>query len=240
MSELSDRFLSHLISAMSSDANRSESSTELDSHADSPVVGKNVYIIRPTGRKVSVKGFTDQLGAPILVPEVDAAVVYDCEYTGKSVVLVIQNALHLRNMDVNLIPPFMMRLAGLKVDECPKFLAENPSQDSHSIYSTECNFRIPLHLDGIISFFPSRRPSKKELEELDIIELTPNVDLWDPHATIYGEQEYLMINYRGEVKVPEDKNSLRRFIVASMISNTTDPIAFDKAIADLSVTKFGQ
>jgi len=240
VSELSDRFSSHLISAMSSDANRSESSTELDSHADSPVVSKNVYILRPTGRKVSVKGFTDQLGAPILVPVVDAAITYDCEYTGKSVVLVIRNALHLRNMDVNLIPPFMMRLAGLKVDECPKFLAEKPSQDSHSIFSPESNFRIPLHLDGIISFFPSRRPSKKELDELDIIELTPNVDVWDPHATIYGEQEYSMINYRGEVKVPEDRHSPRRFIVASMISNTTDPIAFDKAIADLSAPRLSQ
>ena len=70
--------------------------------------------------------------------------------------------------------------------------------------------------------------------------MAPNVDVWDPHATIYGEQEYSMINYRGEVKVPENKNSLRRFIVASMISNTTDPIAFVKAISDLSAAKFSQ
>lgn len=42
-----------------------------------------------------------------------------------------------------------------------------------------------------------------------------------------------MHNYRGEVKVPEDKNAPRRFIVASIIINTTDPIAFDKAISDL-------
>ena len=132
MSELSDRFSSHLISTMSSDVNRSESSTELDSHADSPVVGKNVYILCSTGRKISVKGFTDQLGAPILVPVVDATIIYDCEYTKKAVVPVIRNALHLRNMNVNLTSPFMIRLAGLHVDECQKFLAEKPSQDSHS------------------------------------------------------------------------------------------------------------
>lgn len=233
MMELPDRFSSHLISAMSYDAGRDETSTELDSHADSPVVGKHVYILRSTGRKVSVKGFTDQLGAPILVPVVDAAVVYDCEYTGKSIVLVIRNALHLRNMDTNLIPPFMMRLAGLKIDECPKFLSDNPNEGNHSVYCPELVFRIPLHLDGIISFIPTRRPSKRELEELDSIDLTPNVPVWDPHDTVYSEQESSMLNYRGEIKVPENRNAPRRFIVASVITNTTDPIAFDRAIADL-------
>ena len=49
----------------------------MDSHADSPVVGEDAAIIRPTGRKISVKGFTDQLGKPIIVPVVDAAVVWE-------------------------------------------------------------------------------------------------------------------------------------------------------------------
>ena len=233
MVELNARFSSHLISAMSLDAGRTEFNTELDSHADSPVVGKHSYVLRATGRKVSVKGFTDQLGAPILVPVVDAAVVYDCEYTGKSVILVIRNALHLQNMDTNLIPPFMMRLAGLKIDECPKFLSDDPNENNHSIYSPEHDFRIPLQLDGIISFMPTRRPSQKELNELESIELTPNVTEWNPHDDSYSQQEYSMLNYRGEVKVPEDKNAPRRFIVASVITNTTDPIAFDKAISEL-------
>ena len=39
--------------------------TELDSHADSPVVGKHCYILRSTGRKVNVSGFSDKLGKPI-------------------------------------------------------------------------------------------------------------------------------------------------------------------------------
>jgi len=231
--ELNARFSSHLILAMSLDAGRTEFNTELDSHADSPVVGKHSHILRSTGRKVSVKGFTDQLGAPILVPVVDAAVIYDCEYSGRSIVLVIRNALFLRNMETNLIPPFMMRLAGLKIDECPKFLSDKPDETNHSIYSPGLDFRIPLHLDGIISFIPTRRPSKIELQELESIELTPNMPVWDPHDSSYSQQEYSMLNYRGEVKPPEDKNAPRRFIVASVITNTTDPIAFDKAISDL-------
>ena len=45
-----------------------------------------------------------------------AAVDYDCEYTGKTFILVIYNALYFRNMDTNLVPPITMRLAGLDVD----------------------------------------------------------------------------------------------------------------------------
>ena len=51
------------------------------------------------------------------VPVVTAAVIYDCEYTGKTYILVIYNALYFQNMDTNLLPTIMMRLAGLDVDE---------------------------------------------------------------------------------------------------------------------------
>ena len=156
---LSARFSSHLISAMSLDAERTEFNTELDSHTDSHVVRKHSHILKSTGRKVSVKGFTDQLGAPILIP-VDASVVYDCEYSGRSLVLDIRNALFLRNMDTNLILPLMMRLAGLKINECPKFLSDTPNETNHLINSPEMDFRIPLHLDEIISFILTRRPRK--------------------------------------------------------------------------------
>ena len=108
--------------------------TECDSHADSPTVGKYAAIIRATGRRVSVKGFTDELGKAIIVPVVDAAVVYECELTGELILLIIRNALHIMSMTVNLIPPFMMRLAGLIVNECPKFLSPNPTIENHSIY----------------------------------------------------------------------------------------------------------
>ena len=68
------------------------------------------------------------------MPVVDAAVAYDCEYTGTTILLVIRNALHMRSMHANLIPPFMMRLAGIEVDECPKFLSPKPSEVNHSLY----------------------------------------------------------------------------------------------------------
>ena len=91
-------------------------------------------ILEDTRRTAKVSGFTSELGKPITVPIVTAAVAYDCEYSGMTYIMVIHNALYFKNMDVNLIPPFMMRLAGLEVNECPKFLAPNPTIENHSIY----------------------------------------------------------------------------------------------------------
>ena len=48
---------------------------ELDSHADSPVVGSEALIIRTHDRKVRVNGFTPALGSKT-VDVVDAAVAY--------------------------------------------------------------------------------------------------------------------------------------------------------------------
>ena len=104
-------------------ANNRTSAIELDSHADSPVVGCNAEIIEDSGQIVHVSGFTEKLGRPLTVSVVTAAVMYDCELTGNSYVLVIHNALYIKEMVINLIPPIMMRLSGLEVDECPKFLS---------------------------------------------------------------------------------------------------------------------
>ncbi len=60
------------------------STVELDSHADSPVVVENAFILERTGRKVSVTDFTDVLGISFLVDVVHAAVAYDYDISGKS------------------------------------------------------------------------------------------------------------------------------------------------------------
>ena len=74
------------------------SSLELDSHADSPVVGSEALIIRTHDRKVRVNGFTPSLGSKT-VDVVDAAIAYECEFTGKVLIMVISNGLHLIEMN---------------------------------------------------------------------------------------------------------------------------------------------
>ena len=50
---------------------------KLDSHADSQVLGSQSVIVRKTGRTVSVKGFSDELGRPLLVPVVDSVILHE-------------------------------------------------------------------------------------------------------------------------------------------------------------------
>ena len=57
---------------------------ELDSHADSAVVGRTSRILERTGRRASVSGFTNSLGKPLSVEIVHACVIYDCERSNKS------------------------------------------------------------------------------------------------------------------------------------------------------------
>ena len=152
--EISTRFSKYLfqkVAAVEIESDTEVSALELDSHTDSPVVDKHAKIIRHTRQEVKVSGFTDELGDALPVKVVDAAVVYECEFTGSLYAMVIQNALYLRAMNISLIPPFMMRMAGIEVNECPKFLAKEPTIEHHSVYFPEEKKRFPLKLHGTIS-----------------------------------------------------------------------------------------
>jgi hypothetical protein len=48
-----------------------------------------------------------------------AAVKYESPFDVKVYILLIRNALHVPSMDYNLIPPFMMRGAGIIVRDTP-------------------------------------------------------------------------------------------------------------------------
>ena len=76
------------ISAAVLDASR----TELDSHANMPVVGKYCYIINDTGKEADVNAFTPDHMA-LRIPIIDPAIQYDCPYEGTEYILVIRNAL---------------------------------------------------------------------------------------------------------------------------------------------------
>jgi len=200
------------------------STTELDSHADSPVVGKFCKTLELTGKTVKVSGFTSDLGKPLEVPVANAAVAYDCEYTGKTYILVIYNALYFRNMEVNLIPPFMMRLAGLQVDECPKFLALKPTVETHSLYFLTEDLRFPFQIEGIVSYLPTRKPDDDEIEKYRgaYLLLNPNLSTWNPHSNLYRDQEHTMLDYRGELKVKRQMD--RQWIGAVVNQSICDPV----------------
>ena len=101
-----------------------DSRTELDSHANMAVIGRHAHILSTSDRTVEVNAFTLE-HATIKAPLVDAALQYDSPYDGKSYILVIQNGIHIPSMTNNLIPPFLMREAGVAVNDKPKIHTED-------------------------------------------------------------------------------------------------------------------
>ena len=84
-----------------------DSRTELESHANMPAVGRHVYVISDTGKIADVNPFTPDYNS-MQVHIVDAAVQYECPYTGDTYILVIRNELHVPSMKNNLMPLFVM------------------------------------------------------------------------------------------------------------------------------------
>jgi hypothetical protein len=178
------------------DMEAEQSRTELDSHANMPVVGRHAFIISDTGRVADVNAFTPDY-EPMQLSIVDAAIQYDCPYDGQSYILVIRNTLvHVPSMKNNLMPPLVMREAGIKVYNTPKIQVAEPTIKDHSICFPETGFRISLSLWGMFSYFPTTKPTALFMKETeDIYLLTPS--RWNPHDDLYATNEENMLDWEG-------------------------------------------
>ena len=90
--------------------------TELDLHANMVVIGAQGTIIHKTGKYTDVNEFSSEVGTMSRVPIFDAVLAYDCPIYGKITLLVSRNVMFVQSMNHNLIPPFIMRESGLKVE----------------------------------------------------------------------------------------------------------------------------
>eukprot|EP00957_Ditylum_brightwellii_P064419 4889216-Ditylum_brightwellii.AAC.1 len=110
---------------------------------------------------MEVNPFTPDYDA-MKVKLVDAALKYDYPHEDKPYILLVRNVLHVPSMDHNLIPPFMLREAGIMVNEKTKFHKENPRVNDHAITFPTLELRMPMGLWGVFSYFPT---SKLSIEE---------------------------------------------------------------------------
>ena len=83
---------------------------------------------------VNVTPFSDDFGMMPEVPVVHAAVAYDFPITGNSIILIINNALYIRETEHNILPTTIMCLNGIMVGECPKFLCPNTTIENNYIF----------------------------------------------------------------------------------------------------------
>ena len=192
-----------LVSSVGSD--HKEGTTELDSHANMFVVGHQAFVYNRTGLHAHVNAFSEEAGGISKVPIVDAVIAYDCKYSGETYMLVIRNALHIPSMKHNLVPPFILREAGLTVNDTPKIQCKEPSIEDHSVYDDETGLRIQLQLDGIFSVFPTRALTKNEINHVEdymYVDMTPNGQEWDPYDESYAINEASLVDHKGEMKLP--------------------------------------
>ena len=112
------------------------------------VIGAQGTIIQKTGRYADVNAFSSDVGTISRVPIIDAAVAYDCPFSGQTILMVARNSLYVESMDHNLVPPFIMRKAGLGVDKQAKIHTPQQSKENHSVYCKEINLRTPLKIEG--------------------------------------------------------------------------------------------
>jgi hypothetical protein len=186
--------------------NETSGRTDLDSHANMVVLGKDCFILSQTGLQADVNAFTpDHQSLPI--PIVNGAKLYIDPYTGTKWIIVFKHALTVPTMENDLVPPFLLREAGIEVNETAKIHMKSASVTDHSIYFPSSELRIPLSLHGMFSYFPSYKPTMKDLEEIDedhILLATPDGS-WNPHSDVYATNEENMLDWDGNIVPPKDQ-----------------------------------
>ena len=85
---------------------------ELDTHADTTVLGQNCPLIQDFDKTVSVTGW-DALAGATECRTVSGVVAYDHPVTGQAYMLVFHQLIYLKLMDNHLICPMQCRVKGV-------------------------------------------------------------------------------------------------------------------------------
>ena len=131
------------------------------------VVCKHALVTAHTGKTVEVQPFSPDCNTMTSVPIVNAVIKWTCPHTDETCLLLMKNALHVPSMSHNLIPPFVMREAGIRVNDVPKIHCEDPDVDDHTLHFPEDKVKTPLKLTGIFSCFPCETPTEEDMEDCD-------------------------------------------------------------------------
>ena len=131
----------------------------------------------------------------------DAALTYDCPYTGSTTILIFRNNICVPEIKYNLIPPFILREAGVTVHEKAKIHSKEPMEEDHSISFRDLSsdLRIPLQLNGIFSYFKPTKPTIKEIRECNKIICSPDGSNWNPNCSSFAKNEDSMIDWDGNI-----------------------------------------
>ncbi len=109
-----------------------ETTLELDSHADTCVLGHDALIFLDYDRPVIVEGYDPSLGTKTYAT-VSGALAYDDPVTDKVHHLVINQVIHIPHLDHHLLCPMQCQVNDVIVDDTPKFLTSDPTDHMHAL-----------------------------------------------------------------------------------------------------------
>jgi len=171
---------------------------ELDSHADTGVVGDSTaLVINDYERPTRVFGYDGTTGENGLCKVVSAVVAYDHPADGQTYMLTIHQAILIPRMTAILLCPNQMRDADLLVNDEPKSYLATPTDNHHTVViprtdATEDPLRIHLSIRGVTSYFLVRKPTIKEYEDSppeNQLDLTSESLEWDPSTSPLAQEE---------------------------------------------------
>ena len=154
------------LGAPTATTSQTECRSELDNHVDTCMVGtKTSLLIHDYNRPVQVHGYDEGVGETEAFRTVSAVISYDHPESGYMYMLLLRQAILIPQMENNLVCPLQIRDNDVRVNYEPKFMVPVPTDNHHSIvirgiYQDQQPINIPLSIKGVISYFPSRKPTR--------------------------------------------------------------------------------
>jgi hypothetical protein len=171
--------------------------------------------------RVSVSPFIGEYKPLQDIPIASVATAWDNPRDGSAVLLVINEALYFGDrMPYSLICPNQLRNNGIVVNDVPKIFDPESTQ---SIIIPDA-ITLPLHMRGMLTYLPTRKPSDRELRDCDRYELTSAAP-WDPYeASIptHGDWGPYAVSYTCTMVDPPELD-VERMIGSFALLNASEP-----------------
>jgi hypothetical protein len=120
---------------------------------------------------VSVVGYDESLGSKTY-QTVSGVVAYDDPQTRRTLHLIINQAIHIPHLNHHLLCPMQCRVNDVTINNLPKFLAANPTDQTHALTITDPDnplqpVILPLTLRGVTLLLNVRTVTIDEFNSQD-------------------------------------------------------------------------
>ena len=228
------------IKSMSSTLNINDEGSaknELDTRADTCVLGKNWRYISDEQQVCTVSGFHSAFKSLKEVPIVRAATGWVDPVSGASFILYINQGLWFgEELDHSLINPNQIRHFGIAV-------SDNPYDNSKPLGIAHSEVFVPFKSTGATVYFETFRPSDDQLhdDKFTHVELTDSRKEWDPQLIVmspnrpYGEYDAEIKEASMEPKLPDHEVFETDMVLGSVSHTLTTQLLRERMISSVVV-----